>query len=642
MRPVSTALALLALVTSAQASSAQGWVPVGPPGGDVRSLAVDPRAPNVVYLGTADGVLYRSDDGGLRWHRLRPGFPLRSMSLDELAVGPDGRLFVGYWDVAGSGGGVARSDDGGRTFTVPPGLAAESVRALALAPSDPEVVVAGTLTGVFRSDDGGASWRRLSPDGHPELRNVESVAVDPGNPDVVYAGTWHLPWKTSDGGRTWRSIPAGMIADSDVFTLTVDRRTRQTLYATACSGIYRSTDAGARWAKLRGIPSSSRRTRAFAQDPSRPESLYAGTTEGLWASDDGAATWRLLTPKALVVNAVALLPGGTVLLGCDGAGVLRSRDRGQTWTASNDGFSERFVSRVVFSRDGRRVYAGILGDRQHGGVVEAPSPAGPWRSLGSGLEGREVLSLAPAGDDVLAGTDDGVYVWTPHCGFWSRLRTAAGGLDLHPRVTDLLAVSERVLFAATSAGLLSSTDGGVTWERRALGLGGAVSALAAPAGPPGPVVAATPLGVFLSTDSGRTWEQTSPAFSRTSIHALAFLPGSTSVVLATTTRGLFKSTDLGRTWFRPSRGLPPSDITGLALHADGRTVFASDFADGGVYRSEDAGETWQPVTTDGLTSSRVWSLAVEPASSARLIAAAPSGGLHLLSSPVTGASAGAP
>ena len=65
---------LLIAALASPSAFAQTWVPVGPPGGDVRSLAADPRDPRVVYLGTADGILYRSDDSGRRWRRLDPGF----------------------------------------------------------------------------------------------------------------------------------------------------------------------------------------------------------------------------------------------------------------------------------------------------------------------------------------------------------------------------------------------------------------------------------------------------------------------------------------------------------------------------------------------------------------------------------------
>jgi photosystem II stability/assembly factor-like uncharacterized protein len=422
-----------------------------------------------------------------------------------------------------------------------------------------------------------------------------------------------------------------MIDDSDVMTLTVDRNDAQTVYATACTGIYRSNDGASRWTKLKGIPSESRRTRALALDPTRTAGLYAGTTQGLWASEDGGASWQLVTPRTLVVNSIVALPDGTVLLGCDGAGVVRSGDRGRSWTSSNDGFSERFVSRMVFDREGKQVLAGILGDRNHGGVLVAPEPSGPWRPLGPGLEGREVFALTLAGRQPLVGTDDGIYLWAAPSRQWRRLATVVDGLDVHPRVADIVSLAGRVLLGATPQGLLRTRDGGESWVRLDLGLARAVSALAVIPGEAESVLAATPLGLYESRNAGGTWTQVSGGLGAAGIHGLAFLPGSDRVVLATTPSGLLKSADRGRTWQRRGGGLPYSDITGLALHPDGRTVYASDFTRGGVFRSGDAGDTWVPLPTDGLASDRVWALALDPASPGRLLAASPTGGLHLLS-----------
>jgi len=616
-------LAALGMTSSAGAGS---WVPVGPPGGDVRSLAVDPRNPAVVFLGTGNSVLYRSEDGGRRWRRLEPGFPSPGMSLDDLVVDPRGIVHVGYWRVDGTGGGAARSGDGGRSFQPAPGIAGEAVKALALAPADPDVVVAGTLSGVFGSRDGGRTWSRISPAGDRELRNVNSIAIDPADPGTIYAGTWHLPWKTTDGGRSWRAIHSGMINDSDIMTLTVDRRSPQMIYATACTGIYRSTDAALRWAKLRGIPASSRRTRAFAQHPSRPEVLLAGTTEGLWTSEDSGASWRLRTGTDLVVNAVLPLPDGTILAGGDGAGVLRSVDDGRTWAESNEGFSERFVSRIAFAPGGERAVAGVLGDRQHGGVFEAAGGEGQWRRRSEGLEGREVLALALIGELVLAGTDDGIFASTS--GVWRRLPTVVDGTELHPRVSDLASLSDDVFLAASSQGLLRSADGGQRWQRRFLGVLRTVDRVAVSRGDSPVAIAATPLGFFLSRDGGAAWASLSGRLGEARVHALAFLPGSDRVVFAATPRGLFKSEDQGRTWRARGGGLPLLDITALAPAGDGRTLFAGEFSQGGVWRSEDAGETWAPFPTTGLATSRVWSLTVGLASPARLLAATPSGGLH--------------
>lgn len=627
------AVSVFALAAAASGADAQSWVPVGPPGGDVRSLAADPRDARRVYLGTADGVLYRSDDGGLRWHRMSPGFPKRGFSLDDIVVDRRGSVYVGFWEVGGRRGGVAQSNDGGKTFTMLPGIEGHPVRGLALAPSNPDMLVAGTIGGVFRSGDRGRTWHRLTPEGHPDLRNVGSVAVDPADPMVLYAGTWHLPWKSMDGGRSWFPIHAGMIDDSDVMTLTVDRWNTQNVFATACSGIYRSTDGAAKWAKARGIPSSSRRTRAFAQSPDNQGLLFAGTVEGLWMSEDGGLTWRLATQKELVVNTIAALPGGIVLLGTDGAGVIRSIDGGRTWVASNAGFSERFVSRMLFDRVGQRVLAGIWGDRHHGGVFAAASPRGPWTRFGTGLAGREVLSLVLIGREVIAGTDDGLFLSAGPAGAWQRLTTVVDGVDVHPRVVDLVTIPPRKLLAATSKGLLWTADGGRTWQRTTLGMSEQVSALAVSPNDSNLVIAATALGIFRSGDGGDTWRQASSGSGDGLAHAIAFVPSDDRIVFAATGRGLFRSADQGVTWTRSTGGIPWTDITGLAVHGDGRTVYASDFTWGGIFRSVDGGATWERMPSEGLVSDRAWTLAVDPSSPDRLLAASPTGGLHLLMPP---------
>jgi photosystem II stability/assembly factor-like uncharacterized protein len=593
-----------------------------------------------VYLGTASGNLYRSDDAGRRWKRQEPGFPLPGMSLDDIVVSPEGTVFVGYWSVSGSGGGVARSEDEGRTFTILPDVNGQSVRALALAPSNPDMVVAGTLTGVFRSGDGGRSWSRISPPDDPEIKNLDSVAVDPSDPQTIYAGTWHLPWKTTDGGRSWKQVHTGMIDDSDVMTLTLDRRSPQTVYATACSGIYRSTTGAAHWAKVTGIPASSRRTRAFAQDREAADTFYAGTTEGLWVSDNGTTTWRLVTSKDLVVNAVVSLPGGALLVGADGAGVLRSEGRAEGWQRSNDGFSERFVSRIAFDPIRGRLFATVVSDRRYGGVLVAPSAAGPWEKLAPGLEGREALALdVLPGGAVLAGTDNGLFT-SAGDGPWRRLPTLIGGIETQPRATDVAALSDSVFLAATSNGLLRSANAGRTWQVQSLGLGGAVSAVARAKDQPGVAIAATAFGIFRTADFGNAWTLVSEPLGRSSVHGIQFLPGNDAVIFATTPEGLYRSLDQGRTWSPRGGGLPLLDITGLGLHPDGRTLFASAFNQGGVWRSDDAGQTWTAVATSGLLSERIWALAVDPRGGT-VLAALAAGGLHQMAlSSSGGATAG--
>ena len=621
-------VAIILLLGVAASVARAEWVPVGPPGGHVRALAADPRHPGRVYLGTPEGILYRSDDAGARWRRMTPGFPRRACSLDEIAVDRRGVVYVGYWELRGQGGGVARSTDGGKSFTVLPGIEGQSVRALALAPSDPEIVAAGTLEGVFLSRDAGRHWDRITPEGHADLRNVGSVTFDPQDPEFIMVGTWHLPWRTRDGGASWEPIHRGMLDDSDVMTLTFDRDVPRTTWATACSGIYRLSSDGTAWWKVEGIPDTSRRTRAFVQSRDELDVFLAGTTEGLWVTQDRGDSWRLATRQDLVVNALVALDDGTLLAGTEGAGVLRSVDRGWTWAPSNTGFSERFVSSVVFDPASRRVLVGVWGTPRDGGVFEADLQGGAWTRLAEGLEGRQVLALTLLDGMPVAGTDDGIFKRAPGAASWTRLDTRLAGRELRPRVTDLIAAPPSRLIAGTSNGVLLSVDGGRSWSQPSVGGGAEVLALAASPLDPKVVVAATKSGFFRSADRGVTWEHVSTALEGARPHAMVFLPD--DALLATTSRGLYRSDDRGARWRRVDGGIPQSDLTGLAAHPDGRTIWASDFTHGGIFRSADAGRTWARMPTDGLGSDRVWALAVDPSSPQWVFASSSAGGLHVL------------
>jgi photosystem II stability/assembly factor-like uncharacterized protein len=615
----------LAVLVNATLAIAQTWSPVGPPGGNVRDLAHDPRNPERVYLGTADGILYRSDDSGVSWSRLNPGFPLRGCSLDEIAIDPRGTVYVGYREVSGSGGGVARSVDGGQSFTLLKGIEGESVRALALSPSNRRVIAAGALTGVFLSRDAGESWKRITPD-QADLRNIESLAFDPDDPRVLYAGTWHLAWKTRDGGATWLPIHQGMIDDSDVMTLTVLGADPRILYATACSGIYRSTDAGEHWTKLRGIPFSSRRTRAFAL-AGIEKLLLAGTTEGLWISDDGGEQWFRSPARDLVVNAVITQADGSILIGTEESGILRSSDQGRTWVASNTGFAERFAIKLLVDPEGRLVVA-TWGAPRYGGVYMSGGVGRPWMHLWEGLEGRQVLSVALLGGTILAGTDDGIFARTPAGRAWDRVAVRLDGKSVRPRVTELLVLPSGSVLAATPDGVIRSPDGGESWTQPTLANASDISALAVSPRNPNLLVAATRSGVFRSGDGGRSWRRVSLPLD-VSMHALSFLPSDDRVVFATTTGGLFRSADRGATWRRVNGGVPHSDLTGIAIRPDGRTLYVSDFTWGGIFRSTDGGATWERMPTDGLGSDRVWAMSIDPVAPDRLLAASSAGGVHM-------------
>lgn len=622
---LTTAVGLVGLPTPARGADLS-FRPMGPLGGDVRSLVQDPSDPRRLYAGTVDGILYRSLNAGASWTRLDPGFPRRGASLDDLLVTETGDIYASFWNLDDSGGGIARSMDHGVTFQmIGAGLEGEAVRGLARAPSDPTSFVAVTKNGVFRSLDSADSFSRISRRDHPDLKMIGSVAIDPRNENSILVGTAHLAWRTDNGGRTWRPIQQGMIDDSDVMTLTLDRREPTTVFATACTGIWRSRNSGASWNKVLGIPSVSRRTRAFAQDHNRPDTFYAGTTDGVYVSDDDARSFVRTTPAGLIVNALISLGGGRVLAGVEGEGVLASTDFGRTWTPSNDGFRERLVRQIIPDETRRRllVITGADGAK-NSALFEMDRIREMWSRVHT-PEGREVRMVGVLdGGDLILGTDDGVFRGSALRGEWTRLPLTVNGADAHPHVLDIRIRGSLVL-VASDQGLFSSPDRGATFVRVPLGQSRAVETVAI--APGGRVVAATPLAVYES-DDGTTFRPLAPIGLR-GLKRLAFAPGSDEKIFASTSLGLLFSDDGGRSWFQANT--PFARVTGLTQHPNGKTVFAADADVKTVFLSEDGAATFWPLKATGLPSQRTFALAIEEPHEEgdphRLFVAASGGGL---------------
>src|SRR5260221_9999098 len=270
MKPVRVLVVLLCLLHVHGWAAAQQWQTIGPDGGTVRSLTLDPKNPDRIFLGTSAGRLYLSTDNGANWSRYAQLGTATEMVLDHVVIDPNNSriVYVAAWNAQSpNNGDLFRSTDGGRNWETISELHGKSIRALALAPSDSRILVAGALDGIYRSCNGGDTWERISPENHAEIKNVESIAVDPINPNIIYAGTWHLPWKTEDGGKSWHNIKKGVIDDSDVFSIGIDPSQPAILFISACSGIYRSESAGEMFRKIQGILYSARRTRMLQMDP---------------------------------------------------------------------------------------------------------------------------------------------------------------------------------------------------------------------------------------------------------------------------------------------------------------------------------------------------------------------------------------
>jgi photosystem II stability/assembly factor-like uncharacterized protein len=658
------------LAGSLRAGQLPPWQPLGPYGGDVRTVAGRIHDPSRLFLGTSNGQVYSSSDGGRTWTWWseigdRPNYVVDHLIVD---AGDASVLYAAVWSTeANGGGGVFKSSDGGRTWLSLRRMSGESVRSLAQSAGAPRVLVAGSISGVFRTQDAGQTWERISPRDHQEIRNVESVAVDPRDPDIVYAGTWHLAWKTVDGGRTWTSIRTGMIDDSDVFSIQPDWSAPGRIYASACSGIYRSENAGELWRKIQGIPHSARRTRVIRQDPRNPAIVYAGTTEGLWRSESRGDSWTRLTSPTLIVNDIFIDPSSPahIVLGTDRAGIMLSSDGGTTFEASNRGFAHRQVSRTAFDPESGRLYVAVLNDKEYGGVFSA-SDRLSWRQVSKGLDGRDVFTLIYArtadGGRLLAGVRDGVMALDENTQTWSRVgrlvagpgrvspgpaaasaRTSSSAVRASPSSPSRqaaqrapaaapqagsassavnLSVNEffqsapgEPLYAATNRGILRSLDAGLTWTRISEFF--AASTIAAEGKM---LIAGVPGGLEMSVNGGAMWFHIYLPTTRLYPHVNSIVFHQKTILVATDA-GLFRSTDMGGNWDRKGNGVPfnvPMTSVQMQPGDPGRVFVASPVA-GHVYVSTDAGTTFEAFDETGLAGRMPRSLAfVTPRGAASL------------------------
>jgi photosystem II stability/assembly factor-like uncharacterized protein len=570
---------LLILGLLAPAAHAVPWFPFGPDGGSARAFASDPQDRSHLYLGTANGWVYESRDGGKHWARLarmgnRDDLVIKKIIVDS--VDPKHLVTAAYALGDHPDGGLFISRDAGATWISQPDMRSQSIRALAAAPSDPKILVAGTLDGVFRSTDGGDSWQRISPVDNKEIHEVESLAIDPVDPNIIYAGTWHLPWKTTDGGQNWTSIKQGIIEDSDVFSILVDPKQSNVVYVSACSGIYKSVDGGAKFVKAPGIPSNARRTRVLMQDPNHLDTVFAGTTEGLYRTDDSGKLWTQTTGSAIIVNDVYVNPSDSrqVLLATDREGVLASDDGGDSFMPSNSGFSARQIT--AYSADAEHpatIYVGVVNDKESGGVFVSHTGGLSWHQLSSGLDGRDIFSLAQSPDGtILAGTEHGIYLLKDT--LWQRV----GDLPATEPIKPAPVASKRPITkghptvharASLDSAVNKSFDGSVY----GFALSGDM------------LFAATSQGLMRSASNGQSWSPVSSVI----VDEWRYIAASKANVAAATLNDLAISFDGGDTWHALAHPEKLSQITALSIDAAGDLWVADRDA---VYYSTDRGTTW--------------------------------------------------
>lgn len=654
------------------------WNPAGP-GVDLSTLAVSPdyaADATLLALAESSGQLYASYDGGANWSMgsliVTPGGHHSLHFSPTFSPGERVVLAASSADL-----GAYRSEDGGATwapvgwydpaFAYEGGFVGGSVYALALAPTGSwdSVAFAATSSGLYRSNDRGIHWWRH--DDGPARLTVRTLAVAPGDPDTLLAGTSffeHLRFDSGtlseydgslhvsyDGGLTWRDASGRLDRVQGVAFSPAFQDDGTAFAATgalgqhgfADGGVYRSTDGGQNWEEV----IADRICHALAVSPAYAadqtvwvaESTYS-LALGLYVSADGGETWSSLAPA---VHAAVLVPSPnyavdhTLFAGTADAGLQRSTDAGATWTPV---LTQPVTALAVSPAYGasRTLYAGVrAGSSIPGEIYRSADGGDTWQHLDTGipptLDGKPVTlsALAFAHDGtVLAGVyygaeEDGGEVY----------RSADGGTlarsQWQPVGTGLADASVLVVAGvpvnAAAIRLMAGGIGGLwqidlpqggpaepgMWDSNGPRGGRALAMDVSPDFPSDGLALTgewiqhrgggqSGLGILKSVDHGLNWQWaatgTESVAYGSAVHDFAFSPdfGSDGIIFAATWGGLFRSTDGGQTWPWVSRlyAGPFGSINYVAVAPDFATsghVLATG-GWGGLMRSDDGGIHW--------------------------------------------------
>jgi len=618
-------------------SSTAGWAPLGPSAisdfyksaGRVTAIAIDPTNANVIYVGAAQGGVWKTGDGGTSWAPLTDAEC--SLAIGAVAVDPvtPSVVYAGTGEANGFdsyyGCGVLRSTDGGATweqlgaaaFDTPTGGAHVSKIVIDRATAGSltgSTVFAATSVGLYKSTNSGITWTEVLSG------LVTDLVADPTNNATLYAGRVTLPgetgvYKSTDGGGSWRSLSAGFppfFASSDItrIQLAISTSAPSTLYATAAVaggsllGVFKSEDSGATWPDLDASGVSCGQCNydlVISVDPRDRDVVYFGGVL-LYLSRDGGANFTQIGNGAIHVDqhAFAFDPRdpSTIFTGNDG-GIYKSINQGQSWVSLNADLAiAQFYPGISVSPS---TTLDILGGTQDNGVLEYTGGA-VWSQVIGGDGGFTTQTGTTAFGECQWNCGPARRDGGPGTPFVSK----SSGIDLNepaafipPLVLD--PTNPQVLYFGTYSKLYRTIDNGESWSSIVSDLStGYVRAISiAPSDAQTIYVGGDGGNVVVTADGGASWTSVAaglPDRTVTDIAVDATDPHRAYVTMSGFLSGhVFRTVDRGASWEDISSSLVDIPVNAiLRLPGSGELYIGTDL---GVLNSTDEGTTWAPSTT---------------------------------------------
>jgi photosystem II stability/assembly factor-like uncharacterized protein len=611
------------------------WRSIGPyRGGRTKSATGVPGQPNIFYIGAVNGGVWKSTDYGNTWKPIFDDQPTGSIGAVAVAPSDPNVLYVGSGEGLqrpdlSVGDGIYKSTDAGKTWTHLGLQDGQQIPQIIIDPHNPDRLFVAVLghpygpneeRGIFRSTDGGRTFQKVLY--KDENTGGIDLAFDPSNANHLYAVLWEArqgPWEngvftgpnsglfeSTDGGDTWHQLTKGLPTFDEGLGrigIAVAPSNPQRMFATVQArendGLYRSDDAGQSWYKATENTNIVTRGDDFAEvkvDPKNPDIVYTASIV-TWKSTDGGKTFHALrgAPGGDDYQRIWINPGNPqiMIIGVD-QGATVTVDGGATWSSwynqptaqfyhvSTDnafpyrvcGGQQESGSACVASRsdDGRITFHDWhpVGVEEYGYV--APDPLNPDIVYGGKVtrydrRTGDVLDVAPR---PLAGGQSGEY---------RTVRTQP--IVFSPVDPHVLYFASNTLWKTTSGGLQGWTEISPDLTRKTW---------AVPAN----------VGIFTDTPAARPSQ-------KGVIYTIA--PGYLDVgrIWIGTDDGLIQTTtDGGKTWkdVTPPQLTPWAKVSMMdASHTDPQGAYAAintlrlDQLHPEIYRTHDGGKSWTKIVT---------------------------------------------
>ncbi len=589
-----------------------------------------PSRPNLFYIGVNNGGVWKTDDYGRTWQPIFDDAPTGSVGDIAVSHTQPEIIYVGTGEGLhrpdlSVGDGVFKSVDGGKSWTHVGLSDVQQIGRIIIHPNNPDIVYAAGLghpygpnteRGVFRSMDGGRSWEKVLYIN--QNTGAIQVEFDPSNPDILYADLWEHregPWenaaftgtnsglyKSTDKGKTWRKLSNGLpggqqglgrigigIAPSNPL------RVYATVDAREGAGLYRSDDGGENWKRVSTDGRVYGRGADFAElkvHPSNPDLVYSANVAS-YVSRDGGYTWTAFkgAPGGDDYHRIWINPSKPdIMLFAADQGAVITVNGGRTWSSW---YNQPTAQLYHVSTDNQYPYR-VYGGQQESGAISVLSRGNggqisfrDWQGVGA--DEYAYVAPDPKNPDIVyggrvirfnrkTGQSQHVAPEALRSGQYRFLRTMP--LVFHPADPDMLLFATNVLW--------KTTNGGQQWE--------VIS----------PDLTRKQPEVPASIGDFRT-EQLKSMPQRAIIYALAPSPQDRQTIWAGTDDGLVHVTrDGGKTWKDVT---PPSmsawDKVSVidAGHHDVNTAYIAvnairkDDMVPHIYKTHDGGATWLEINT---------------------------------------------